>query len=56
MAANSYPALNDVMHSELMILTESVADLCPEIKYVRLVLTYSKNSQSVDHWFIPQQS
>ena len=35
MAANSYPALNDVMYSELVILTESVADLCPEIRYVR---------------------
>ena len=33
MAANSYPALNDVMYSELVILTESVADLCPEIRY-----------------------
>ena len=47
MAANSYPALNDVMHSELVILTESVADLCPEIKYVRLTLTLLKN-QSVN--------
>lgn len=32
MAANSYPALNDVMYSELVILTESVANLCPEIR------------------------
>ncbi|KAL9965961.1 hypothetical protein ACROYT_G029835 [Oculina patagonica] len=32
MAANSYPALNDVMYSELVILTEKVADLCPEIR------------------------
>ncbi|XP_068686158.1 4'-phosphopantetheine phosphatase-like isoform X1 [Montipora capricornis] len=32
MAANSYPALNDVMYSELVILTESVAKLCPEIR------------------------
>ena len=34
MAANSYPALNDVMYSELVILTEKVADLCPEIRWV----------------------
>ena len=34
MAANSYPALNDVMYSELVILTEKVADLCPEIRLV----------------------
>ena len=32
MAANLYPALNDVMYSELVILTEKVADLCPEIR------------------------
>ena len=55
MAANSYPALNDVMYSELVILTESVADLCPEIRFVRLVLTYSKENQSVDS-FMRQQS
>lgn len=56
MAANSYPALNDVMHSELVILTESVADLCPEIRFVRPVLTYSKENQSVDRlkfkWYL----
>jgi len=33
--ANSYPALNDVMYSELMIYTDgSVADFCPEIRSV----------------------
>lgn len=45
MAANSYPALNDVMHSELVILTEKIADLCPEIRNAhreeRLVLMES---------------
>lgn len=35
MAANSYPALNDVMYSELVILTEKVADLYPEIRTAR---------------------
>jgi len=40
MAANSYPALNDVMYSELVILTESVADLCPEIRSVGFLDMY----------------
>lgn len=39
MAANSYPALNDVMFSELVILTDSVADLCPEIRYAWLLFS-----------------
>lgn len=39
MAANSYPALNDVMFSELVILTESVADLCSEIRYAWLLFS-----------------
>ena len=44
MAANSYPALNDVMFSELVILTESVADLCPEIRYAWLLFSV------IDKW------
>lgn len=45
MAANSYPALNDVMYSELVILTEKVADLYPEIRYMNhLPLVKKDNS------------
>ncbi|XP_048588181.1 4'-phosphopantetheine phosphatase-like isoform X2 [Nematostella vectensis] len=32
LAANSYPALNDVMHGELVILIERLAKLCPALK------------------------
>ncbi|KAK3733934.1 hypothetical protein QZH41_009580 [Actinostola sp. cb2023] len=32
LAANTYPALNDVMHSELVILLHEIAALCPVIK------------------------
>ena len=47
MAANSYPALNDVMYSELVILTEKVADLCPEIRRVSLYILNSWWSYTV---------
>ena len=42
MAANTYPALNDVMYSELVILTEKVADLCPEIRFANLISLLEK--------------
>eukprot|EP00794_Sanderia_malayensis_P010735 gene10735-11884_t len=32
LAANSYPAINDVIFSELLILADRVADVCPIIK------------------------
>jgi type II pantothenate kinase len=32
LAANSRPALNDVTYSELQIITEKVAAICPVIK------------------------
>eukprot|EP00112_Aurelia_sp_Birch-Aquarium-sp1_P015547 Seg3456.1 transcript_id=Seg3456.1/GoldUCD/mRNA.D3Y31 product="Pantothenate kinase 4" protein_id=Seg3456.1/GoldUCD/D3Y31 len=32
LAANSFPAINDVIHSELIIVSERIADVCPVIK------------------------
>ena len=32
LAANSYPAINDVIHSELVILGDRVAEICPTIR------------------------